>query len=113
MTLKRCVGDAERVGFALLGSDFMRLHAFDAAVELRWPNADVVCLQWLHGLVWERDSLADSAGGLRPWMLLCLIGGPYFTLDQLRAKPICKLACLACFVYTLVHRHSHPTYLAP
>ena len=53
-------------GFVLLGSDFIRLHdSFNFTVELMWTAAEVVVLQWLTGLVWERNSLADSQGSLR------------------------------------------------
>jgi hypothetical protein len=84
VTLKASVPSDEWDGFYLLGSDFLPLHStWDQTDDLHWPAADVVNLQWLKGLVWERNSLADSNGTLRPWMLLLFVGGPYFTTGQL------------------------------
>ena len=86
VALKADVPAEEQDGFVLLGSDFIRLHdAFNSTVELHWTAPEVVSLQWLSGLVWERDSLADSNGSLRPWKLLIFLGGAYFTDAQLRS----------------------------
>ena len=79
VALKAEVPDDQQDGFMLLGSDFIRLHdSFNSTVELMCTAAEVINLQWLTGLVWERNSLADSEGSLRPWKLLMFIGGPYF-----------------------------------
>ena len=84
VALKADVPVEESDGFDLRGSDFLRLYdGFNYTVELRWAAADVVVLQWLSGLVWERNSLADAHGSLRPWKLLVFMGGPYFTDTQL------------------------------
>ena len=88
----------------MLGFDFIRLHnAFNSTVELRWTAAEQTILQWLTGLVWERNSLADSQGSLRPWKLLFLIGGPYFVDSQLRSGSsfhrnimTAPMTCLCC-----------------
>ena len=84
VALKADVPTAESDGFNLLGSDFIRLYdGFNFTVERRWVAAEVGSLQWLSGLVWERNSLADAHGSLRPWKLLMFLGGPYFTDTQL------------------------------
>ena len=86
VSLKAEVPDDQQNGFVLLGTDFIRLHdAFNSTVELAWTGAEQVNLQWLSGLVWERNSLADGQGSLRPWKLLMFIGGPYFVDAQLRS----------------------------
>eukprot|EP00966_Prymnesium_polylepis_P135223 3125598-Prymnesium_polylepis.2 len=88
LALKADVPDDQQDGFALLGSDFIRLHdALNSTVELGcWTAAEEINLQWLTALVWERNSLADGQSSLRPWKLLMFIGGPGLVVNAVLVK---------------------------